>query len=93
MKNLVKTVDQLKQVVHLTPDEEAAVTPQTGPELGITPHFAALMDPDDPLCPIRQQVVPTMAEFALDDPDLNDPLAKTRTCRSPASFIATRIAS
>ena len=39
----------------------------------ITPYYAALMDPDDPECPIRRQVVPRGAE--LDDPaGLADPL-------------------
>lgn len=76
MKNLVKNADQLRQIVHLTPDEEEAIRLKPDLKLGITPHFAALMDPDDPQCPIRLQVVPTMAEFALDDPDLNDPLGE-----------------
>jgi lysine 2,3-aminomutase len=76
MKNLVKNIDQLKHVVHLTPDEEEATRRKPDLKLGITPHFAALMDPDDPQCPIRLQVVPTMAEFALDDPDLQDPLGE-----------------
>jgi lysine 2,3-aminomutase len=76
MKNLVKSVEQLRQIVHLTPDEEEAVRRKPELKLGITPHFAALMDPEDPQCPIRLQVVPTMAEFALEDPDLNDPLGE-----------------
>lgn len=76
MKNLVKTVDQLRQIVRLTPNEDEAVRRKPDLKLGITPHFAALMDPEDPQCPIRLQVVPTMAEFALDDPDLNDPLGE-----------------
>ena len=39
----------------------------------ITPYYASLMDPDDPECPIRRQVVPRLAE--LDDPaGLADPL-------------------
>jgi lysine 2,3-aminomutase len=76
MKNLVKNVDQLRQIVHLTPDEEQATRRKPDLKLGITPHFAALMDPEDAGCPIRLQVVPTMAEFALEDPDLNDPLGE-----------------
>jgi lysine 2,3-aminomutase len=76
MKNLVKNVDQLKQIVQLTPDEEDATRRKPDLKLGITPHFAALMDPKDPQCPIRLQVVPTMAEFAVEDPDLNDPLGE-----------------
>ena len=39
----------------------------------ITPYYASLMDPGDPACPIRRQVVPHAAE--LDDPaGLADPL-------------------
>ena len=43
----------------------------------ITPYYAALMDPGDPACPIRRQVVPHAAE--LDDPaGLADPLDEER---------------
>ncbi len=76
MKNLVRNVDQLSRIIHLTPDEEEATRRKPDLKLGITPHFAALMDPDDPTCPIRRQVVPTMEEFALEDPDLQDPLGE-----------------
>lgn len=76
MKNLVRDVDDLAQYIELTPDEEEATRRKPDLKLGITPHFASLMDPHDPNCPIRLQVVPTMAEFALEDPDLNDPLGE-----------------
>ncbi len=39
----------------------------------ITPYYASLMDPEDPACPVRRQVVPRLAE--LDDAaGLADPL-------------------
>ncbi len=76
MQNRITTLEQLRQVIHLTPDEEQAVRLKPELKMAITPHFAALMDPHDPNCPIRRQVVPTMAEFALDDPDLEDPLGE-----------------
>lgn len=76
MKNLVRDVDDLAQYIDLTPDEAEATRRKPDLKLGITPHFASLMDPHDPNCPIRLQVVPTMAEFALEDPDLNDPLGE-----------------
>lgn len=76
MRNRVTTLEQLRQLIHLTPDEEQAVALKPELRMAITPHFAALMDPDDPNCPIRRQVVPTMAEFVLDDPDLEDPLGE-----------------
>jgi lysine 2,3-aminomutase len=76
MSHRVTTLEQLQQLIHLTPDEEQAVRLKPELKMAITPHFAALMDPDDPNCPIRRQVVPTMAEFVLDDPDLEDPLGE-----------------
>ncbi len=76
MQHRITTVEQLRQVIHLTPDEEQAVRLKPDLRVAITPHFAALMDPNDPHCPIRRQVVPTMAEFVVDDPDLEDPLGE-----------------
>ena len=38
-----------------------------------TPHFASLMDPFDPSCPIRRQVVPTDHEFVVQAGDMEDP--------------------
>jgi lysine 2,3-aminomutase len=38
-----------------------------------TPHFASLMDPFDPSCPIRRQVVPTDHEFLVQPGDMEDP--------------------
>ena len=39
----------------------------------ITPYYASLMDPEDPDCPVRRQVVPAMAETR-DRAGLADPL-------------------
>lgn len=76
MRNRVTTLEQLSRLIRLTPNEEQAVRLKPELRLAITPHFAALMDPKDPSCPIRRQVVPTMEEFVLDDPDLEDPLGE-----------------
>jgi lysine 2,3-aminomutase len=47
----------------------------------ITPYYAGLMDPDDPDCPIRRQVIPSPDE--LDDPlGTRDPIGEEP--RSPA---------
>jgi lysine 2,3-aminomutase len=76
MRNRVTTLEQLRELIRLSPDEEQAVRLNPELRMAITPHFAALMDPNDPTCPIRRQVVPTMAEFVVDDPDLEDPLGE-----------------
>lgn len=41
--------------------------------VSVTPHFAALMNPFDPSCPIRRQVVPTAEEFVVSSGDMEDP--------------------
>jgi lysine 2,3-aminomutase len=51
--------------------------------MGITPYYAALMDPDDPSCPIRLQSVPKMEETYVSAVDLEDPLAEERDMPTP----------
>lgn len=61
MTGFVNTVAGLKQFINVTPEEEAAIK-GTKTRWGTTPYFAGLMDPDDPLCPIRRQVIPSPKE-------------------------------
>ena len=61
LKEFVNTIDKIKQYVNLTSEEEEVLrTTQT--TWGTTPYFASLMDPDDPACPIRRQVIPSSLE-------------------------------
>ncbi len=61
MQNQVNTLDKLKKYINVSPAEEDAInTLQT--KWGTTPYFAGLMDKDDPACPIRRQVIPSMLE-------------------------------
>ncbi len=80
----VTTLAQLEKVLRLTDDERRAVV-ETDAEfhMGITPYYAALMDPDDPGCPIRLQSVPTMGELFASPEDLEDPLAEDRDMPVP----------
>jgi lysine 2,3-aminomutase len=80
----VTRLDRLEQVIRVTPDERRAAQ-ETDAEfhMGITPYYAALMDPDDPTCPIRLQSVPTMGETIVAPVDLEDPLAEERDMPTP----------
>jgi lysine 2,3-aminomutase len=74
MRNRIRSAEDLAQYVASTDDERRAIT-LLGDRFHfvITPYYAALMDPTDPDCPIRRQVVPRLAE--LDDPKgVADPL-------------------
>ena len=71
----ITNLEQLRQVVNLTEEEEAAIRDsQHLFRLGITPHYATLIDPDDPRCPMRLQAVPKYAELAWADYEMGDPL-------------------
>ncbi|MFZ5827269.1 MAG: lysine 2,3-aminomutase [Bacillota bacterium] len=71
----ITTLEELKQVVNLTDDEERAIKDSEHLfRLGITPHYATLIDPDDPNCPMRLQAVPKYNELAWADYEMGDPL-------------------
>ncbi len=72
MKNRLQSTEDLEKWIHLTENEREGIR-KTGDlfRLQITPYYASLMDPDDPTCPARRQVVPTVEELE-DDFDIHD---------------------
>lgn len=75
IRNRITTLDQLKEVINLTPDEEQGVRESLKVlRMAISPYFAMLMDPDDPNCPVRMQAVPTIKEIDFSASDMEDPL-------------------
>jgi lysine 2,3-aminomutase len=61
LQNHVNTLDRVKKYINLTPEEEEAIL-TLNTKWGTTPHFAALMDQNDPDCPVRRQVIPSLKE-------------------------------
>ncbi|NIP49235.1 MAG: KamA family radical SAM protein [Phycisphaerae bacterium] len=59
--DFVNTTEKLEEYINLT-DEERSVLQANKTTWGTTPYFASLMDPDNPNCPIRKQVVPSRQE-------------------------------
>jgi lysine 2,3-aminomutase len=74
MQARIRTPEALAEWVRPVEDERRAIRALADRfHFVITPYYASLMDPDDPECPVRRQVVPRLAE--LDDPaGLADPL-------------------
>ncbi len=74
MQHRITTAEDLEAFLSPTPQEREGIAKLAARfHFVITPYYASLMDPDDPDCPIRRQVVPHAAE--LDDPaGLADPL-------------------
>lgn len=74
LRNRITTVEGLKRVIRLTPEEEEAVSRRQGRlVMAIPPYWAALMDREDPGCPIRMQAVPKASEFDIRPNDMRDP--------------------
>lgn len=59
----VNTLERLQRYIQTTPEEEQAIATMKT-KWGTTPYFASLMDPEDPNCPIRQQVIPSKQELS-----------------------------
>ena len=61
LQNSVNTLDKLKAYINVAPEEEKGIT-TLNTKWGTTPYFAELMDKEDPNCPIRRQVIPSIKE-------------------------------
>ncbi len=74
MRHRLTRLEHLEAYLDLTDSERTGLA--MGAErfaVSVTPHFAALMHPTDPQCPIRRQVVPTADEFVVSTGDMEDP--------------------
>ena len=74
MRNSIKSLPQLEGKIQLTAEEHAGVLlANTKLAMGITPYFFNLIDPFDPNCPIRRQVIPRIEEMTYAPSDMADP--------------------
>jgi len=78
LQNAVHTARELDAALVLTGEERAGAlaAERAGLPLSITPYYLGLVDPQDPACPIRRQVVPHAAEARVVPGDLRDPLGE-----------------
>ncbi|SDK87309.1 lysine 2,3-aminomutase [Natronincola ferrireducens] len=75
VKNRITTLEELKKVINLTEEEETGILKCLETlRMGITPYYAALMDENDPNCPVRKQAVPRTIELMKGSADMEDPL-------------------
>ncbi|UMZ75138.1 lysine 2,3-aminomutase [Natranaerofaba carboxydovora] len=75
LKNRITSVDELKEIVNLTKNEEKGIGETLKHlRMAITPYYASLMDKDNPSCPIRLQAIPSSLEVDRSKHDLEDPL-------------------
>lgn len=84
VKNRIRTKEDLSHVIKLKPEEEEGIKKSHGRlSLAITPYLASLIDPDDPNCPIRRQVVPVNLELKASAHEMTDPCAEDRDSPVP----------
>ena len=89
MKHRITKLEQIAQVIKLTPQEEEGIKNAKGRmAMAITPFWATLIDPDDPNCPVRRQSVPSIQEFQIGPYEMVDPCAEDRD--SPAPHLVHR---
>jgi lysine 2,3-aminomutase len=74
LKNRITSLAQLEQHIELSEEERAGVL-LSGNKLAmaITPHYFNLIDPKDPGCPIRRQVIPRIEETWDNEEEMDDP--------------------
>jgi lysine 2,3-aminomutase len=85
----IRTKEELSQVIKLTPEEEDGIKKATGRlSMAITPYWSTLIDPEDPICPLRRQAVPAAFESIIGPHEMIDPCAEDRD--SPAPHLVHR---
>ena len=72
----LNTIDDFARVIRLTPEEVAGLSAPGHFRVDVTPYFASLMNPDDPNCPIRRQIIPTIHELVPFEAEMADSLAE-----------------
>ena len=77
LRHRLTSPGDLARVVTLTAAErEVFAAAAARFRVGVTPYYAALMDPADPSCPIRRQTIPLPGELEPDPFALTDPLGE-----------------
>lgn len=84
VKNRVVGAAELSRALRLTPEEEGGIRREEDRlPMAITPHFLSHIDPDNPDCPLRRQVVPRIEEHFLCSRDMEDPCGEEKDSPAP----------
>ncbi|MGB4199879.1 MAG: lysine 2,3-aminomutase, partial [Thermotogota bacterium] len=75
IQNRIMDVATLEKVLPLSESEKKAIAHSLDfLRMAITPYYATLINPQDPLDPVRIQAVPTLKELEVQKEDMLDPL-------------------
>lgn len=77
LRHRIRNIHALSTLITLSEDEAQAMTSLAGQlPLAVTPYYASLLDPSNPLQPIRRSVVPVSGEFHRSPGEAADPLGE-----------------
>jgi lysine 2,3-aminomutase len=77
VRNRIKRLAELERIINLSDDEREAIQRHTGPlPVGINPYYASLLDPDDPMQPLRRTVVMVKDEYKVTPDEAAYPLGE-----------------
>ena len=80
LKNRITKLEQLEQYMELTAEERAGcLFAKDKLAMAVTPYFFNLIDPTDPNCPIRRQVIPRSDEMQTAPEEMLDPVGEENT--------------
>lgn len=74
MRHRLTKLEHFQKLLRLSATEEQGLL--IAPDkfaVAVTPYFASLLDPEDPLCPLRLQVIPRQEELIVSPADMVDP--------------------
>ncbi|MDP2653657.1 MAG: KamA family radical SAM protein [Candidatus Omnitrophota bacterium] len=79
IRNRIRTKEVIAKLMKLTPAETRGIDGAGGKlTMSIPPYFAALIDPDNPKCPIRLQSVPQDYELQTAPEEMSDPCGEDK---------------
>ncbi len=84
MRHRLTKLEHFQKLLRLSTTEEQGLL--IAPEkfaVAVTPYFASLLDPEDPLCPLRLQVIPRQEELIVSPADMVDPCGEDGDTQVP----------
>ncbi len=76
LSHRLNTIEDFEQIINLTESERKALGQRGLFRVDITPYFVSLIDPDNPLDPVRKQIIPTAGEILPFTGEMEDSLAE-----------------
>jgi len=84
IRNSFTSFNQLQDILELSEDEIKPHKDNTNSlPLRITPYYASLLDPRNPMQPLRRTMVPVIDEYIISEGESSDPLSEEQTSPVP----------